>query len=361
MQPAEMTGLAWGLLYKSVRHNMEEKKMSCNCDVGIGTILSPGSYKVEGEMMLLRVRLTGTPLVCLIDEERRVKEIVAAPAGVEVLRPAPKGDVAFDASRPHEYWPSPENESERQKYADAVDNLVGKFEAALQRFAADSRSCLRKMAAILDCRNFRLISEFRDGGAAGLKAYLIRELFKRTVREERGFKILLLLSHVIAFTGNGHPERLESMSLEQHKQLLNEFMDFLKVAGHKRIDPRIFHEIHEKFNDQESVNLKRGGVGFFIKPLYDREMQELKVAISNSRNSNYIEQLYSNSNREPVDFLYENTLAYLKALAIVRLYGSSNMKERGGDSKIVEQILRDLINFRPAWVKAADHAQVLTA
>ncbi len=151
------------------------------------------------------------------------------------------------------------------------------------------------------------------------------------------------------------------MSIEQHKKLLLEFMDFLKVAGHKRIDPRIFQEIHDKFNNQEYANLSRGGVGFFIKPLYDREMQELKLSIMNSRNSNYIEQLFSNSNREPVDFLYENTLAYLKALAIVRLYAGSNRKERGGDSKVVEQVIRDLIAFRPAWVRTSEPGQARSA
>ncbi|MCJ7525224.1 MAG: hypothetical protein MUP71_08375 [Candidatus Aminicenantes bacterium] len=340
---------------------MEEKKMTSNREVGIGTILSPGSYKIEEEVMMLRVRVTGTPLFCLIDGERRVKEIVSAPAAAMDSRQETKGEVAFDSANIRENWPGPKNEEDRQKYAAAVDHLAGKFEVALQRFTADGRSCLSKMAAILDRGNFHLTSEFRDGGAAGLKAYLIRELFKRTVREERGFKILLLLSHVIAFTNNGQPERLEQMSLEQQKKLLKEFMDFLKVAGHKRVDPRIFEEIYEKFNDQEFTNLNRGGVGFFIKPLYDKEMQELKSAITNSQNSNYIEQLYSNSNRESVDFLYENTLAYLKALAIVRLYAKSNRKERGGDSKTVEQIIRDLINFRPAWIKVANHDQALTA
>jgi hypothetical protein len=329
--------------------------------VSIGAILSPGSYKIEGEVMFLRVRLNGTSVICLIDGDRRVKEIVAGPAVVPDIRLVPKGNVAFDASCAGENSAGPENEIERLKYAEAVDHLVGKFEAALQRFAADSRACLRKMAAIVDRRNFRLTCEYRDGGAAGLKAYLIREFFKRTVRQERGFKILLFLSHVIAFTGNGQPERLEQMSLEQHKQLLMEFMDFLKVAGHKRIDPRIFNEICDKFNDQEYANLNHGGVGFFIKPLYDREMQELKSEISNSRNSNYIDQLYSNSNREPIDFLYENTLAYVKAMAIVRLYAKSNRKERGGDSKIVEHIIRDLITFRPGWVKTANPAQTRTA
>jgi len=340
---------------------MEEKKMPIERRVSIGTTLPPGSYKIEEEVLYLRVRLNGTAILCLIDGERRVKEIFAGPVVSPDLRPAPKGLVAFDASKSAENPLGPENEMERLKYAEAVDHLAGKFEAVLQRFAADSRACLRKMAATLDRRNQRLTREYSDGGAAGLKAYLIREFFKRTVREERGFKILLLLSHVIAFTSNGQPERLEQMSLEQQKQLLKEFMDFLKVAGHKRIDPRIFHEIFEKFNDQEYANLSRGGVGFFIKPLYDREMQELKSAVSNMQNSNYISQLYSNSNREPVDFLYENTLAYLKALAIVRLYGKSNKKERGGDSTIVEQIIRDLITFRPAWVKTAGQAHVLTA
>ncbi len=340
---------------------MEENKLSIESGVGVGTILAPGSYRIEEEVLYMRVRLEGTPLVCLIDGQRRVKEIIAVPAAEAGLPQAALGKVAFALGRSIENEPGPENENERRKYAGAVDNLAGKFEASLQRFAADSRACLRKMAAILDRRNFRLTTEYRDGGAAGLKAYLVRELFKRTVREERGFKILLLLSHVIAANGGGQPERLEAMNLEDQKRLLREFMDFLKVAGHKRIDPRIFEEIFAKFSGQEYVNLSRGGTGFFIKPLYVQEMQELKAQVSNAGNSNYIEQLFSNSLRDSLDFLYENTLAYLKALAIVRLYARSNRKERGGDSKIVEHILRDLIAFRPGWVKTAAPAHGMTA
>jgi hypothetical protein len=196
---------------------MEEKKMPIGHNVGIGTILPPGSYSIDGEVMLLRVRFKGTAIQCLIDAERRVKEIVAAPAVETRLRQAPLGEIAFDASKAHVNEPCPENASERMKYAAAVDHLVEKFEAAVQRFAADSRACLRKMSEILDRRNPRLACEFAAGGAAGLKAYLIREFFKQTVREERGFKVLLFLSHVVAFTDNGQPERLEMMSIEQHK------------------------------------------------------------------------------------------------------------------------------------------------
>jgi hypothetical protein len=90
-------------------------------------------------------------------------------------------------------------------------------------------------------------------------------------------------------------------------------------------------------------------------------MKELKSAMTTANNSNYLEQLFSNSNREPLDFLFENSLAYLKALAIVRLYAKSNRKERGGDSKIIVAVLRDLIAFRPAWVKTAGQAPALTA
>jgi len=340
---------------------MEEKRMSVASDVGIGTILPPGSYHIEEEVLLLRVRLEGTPLICLIDGERRVKEILAAPTAASSLRQVPRGEVAFATDGGHEGEPGSDDESERRKYADAVDGLVSKFEAALQRFSADGRATLRKLDSVLDRRNFRLTVEYRDGGAPGLKAYLIRELFKRTVREERGFKVLLLLSHMIAFTANGQPERLETMSLEQQKTLLKEFMDFLKVPGHKRIDPRIFQEIHEKFSSCEYANLSRGGVGFFIKPLYDREMAEMKAAIITEQNSNYIEQLFINSSRESLDFLYENTLAYLKALAIVRLYARSNKKERGGDSRIIEHVLRDLIVFRPSWVRTQATVQGMTA
>jgi len=142
---------------------MEEKKISTNRGVSVGIVLSPGSYKIEGEVMLLRVRLNGTAILCLIDCERRVMEIIADPAADPDFQQAPKGEVAFDASRTDENRPCPENEIERRKYAEAVDHLAGKFEAVLQRFAADSRACLKKMAAILDRRNFRLTCEYRDG------------------------------------------------------------------------------------------------------------------------------------------------------------------------------------------------------
>jgi hypothetical protein len=339
---------------------MEQKKYETDHGVGIGTILAPGSYKIEGEQMLLRVRLNGAPLVCLIDEQRRVREILpAAGAGTAII--SSPGDVAYDASRAEKDGNGREDDSDLAKYAEAAVELTDRFEAAIQRFSADGRACLKKMAAILDRHNLRLACEYRDGGAVGLKAYLIRELFKRTVREDRGFKILLLLSHVIALNGGGQPERLEGMNLEQQKALVKNFMDFLKVVGHKRIDPRIFEEIHAKFNDQEYINLSRGGAGLFIKPLYIQEMQELKSQVITANNSNYIEQLFSNSQRDSIDFLHENILAYLKALAVVRLYAKSNRKERGGDSNIVEHILGDLIRFRPAWVKAVGQSPALTA
>jgi hypothetical protein len=339
---------------------MEALRNGNEAGVGIGTILEPGSYTTEGEVLLLRVRLNNRPLICLIDGERRVREIVAVPASMD-LTPPTGGRVAYDAGRTADIPPCQVSDVEKNRLNGVTDRIVSKFEVLLQRYAADGRSCLRKMAAVLDRRNLRLLCEFRDGGAPGLKAYLVRELFKRTVREERGFKILLLLSQVIAINGGSQPERLEMMTLEQQKQLLREFMDFLKIPGHKRIDPRIFQEIYDKFDELEYANLNRGGVGFFIKPLYIQEMKELKSAMTTANNSNYLEQLFSNSNREPLDFLFENSLAYLKALAIVRLYAKSNRKERGGDSKIIVAVLRDLIAFRPAWVKTAGQAPALTA
>lgn len=339
---------------------MEKNIFAAERGVGIGTVLAPGSYEIEGQVLLLRVRLNGAPLVCLIDEQRQVREIFpvadAAPVGM-----AHRGVVAYDASRAGETGLCQASDGELLRYAAAAADLAGRFEIAVQRFAADGRTCLKKMADILDRGNERLACAFRDGGAAGLKAYLIRELFKRTVREERGFKILLLLSHVIALNGDGQPERLEAMTLVQQKNMLKNFMDFLKVVGHKRIDPRIFEEIYAKFNDQENVNLNRGGTGFFIKPLYVQEMQELKSRVIHAGNSNYIEQLFSNSLRDSIEFLHDNTLAYLKALAVVRLYAKSNRRERGGDSRIVEHILGDLIRFRPAWIKSVQPAAALSA
>lgn len=343
---------------------MDDAKNLKDHGVGIGSILVPGTYQVEGETMMLRVRLKGTAIECLIDEERRVIEMFSRPTVDDPLPaelPAGKAEVAFDAGRAAQAAACHGSADELRPYVEAAGQLADRFEDLVQRYAADGRACLRNLEPVLDRRNLRLACEFRDNGAAGLKAYLIRELFKRTVREERGFKILLLLAHVIAVNGGGQPERLEAMTLEQQKQLLREFMDFLKVAGHKRIDPRIFEGIYAKFNEQELVHLTRGGTGFFIKPLYMQEMDEMKRQLSNPGNANYIEQLFRNSHREPLDFLFENTLAYLKALAIVRLYARSNRKERGGDSRIVELVLGDLIRFRPSWVKSLGHEAALTA
>lgn len=87
----------------------------------------------------------------------------------------------------------------------------------------------------------------------------------------------------------------------------------------------------------------------------------MKTQMLRPDNVNYIEQLFRNSLRDSLDFLHENPLAYLKALAIVRLYAKSNRKERGGDSRIVELVLGDLVRFRPAWVRVAAKAQALTA
>ena len=178
---------------------MEENKLSIESGVGIGTILPPGSYQIEEEVLLLRVRLNETPLVCLIDGERRVKEILSDPAPGSALRRRPRVRWRLTpAVAGHRGDRVLENENELRKVRRGRRQPAEKFEATLQRFSGDGRACLRKLAAVLDRRNFRLTCEYRDGGAPGLKAYLIRELFKRTVREERGFKILLLLSHVIA-------------------------------------------------------------------------------------------------------------------------------------------------------------------
>ncbi len=86
---------------------MEEKKMPGERRVGIGTILPPDSYKIEGEVLLLRVRLNDSAIECLIDAERRVKEIVAAPQAAIVSprrrrarwRSMPAGPAAKPAKR----------------------------------------------------------------------------------------------------------------------------------------------------------------------------------------------------------------------------------------------------------------------
>jgi hypothetical protein len=339
---------------------MEERENSNESGVGVGSVLSPGTFKVEGEVMLLRVRLKDEPLVCLIDGERRVREIFPAPKAAAAAPPA-AGGVAFDASRAALEPGCSEDDPSHRRFQGAASDLAARFAALVQRYAGEPRTCLKNLEPVLDPGNPRLGCEYGDGGAAGLKAYLVRELFKRTVREERGFKILLLLSQVIALNGGGRPERLEPMTLEQHETLLMQFLDFLNVVGRKRIDPRIFEEIQAKFNDRELVNLSRGGTGFFIKPTYIQEMQELKSAMLSEQNSNYIEQLYRNAMRDSLDLLHENPLAYLKAMAIVRLYARSNRRERGGDSRIVERILGDLIRFRPDWVHAAGEGRERTA
>ncbi len=55
------------------------KKEAGGTELGGREHSPPGSYAIEGEVLLLRVRLKGTAILCLIDVDRRVKEIFAAP------------------------------------------------------------------------------------------------------------------------------------------------------------------------------------------------------------------------------------------------------------------------------------------
>lgn len=77
-----------------------------------------------------------------------------------------------------------------------INMVVDKFKQFFKQFIytiIDEKK-FPKFKIILDCdKNPLLLTECMTNGLPGLKAYLIRELFKNTVIKDRGFKILFFL------------------------------------------------------------------------------------------------------------------------------------------------------------------------
>jgi hypothetical protein len=199
---------------------MEKTKKVTMDGVGIGSVLPPGSYKVDGEVLLLRVRLDGLPLVCLIDQDRRVREILSVAAEVDDMQPKNLGEVAYDGRHSSESPPCPQQAADLQKHAGTVRLLVEKFSALLQRYAADGRACLRKMAPVLDRGNASALQVRRAAPPA--ESYLVASCSSHGSRGSR-FKVFCC-SAVSSPWAAAAEQAPGAMSLDQQKNLLREFV-----------------------------------------------------------------------------------------------------------------------------------------
>jgi hypothetical protein len=184
------------------------------------------------------------------------------------------------------------------------------------------------------------------GGLPGLKAHLIRDFFTHTTIDERGLNILSFLTQVIALSEDGAmPENL--LSPEQKKDVLINFLNYLRGLG---VDPekkKIFEKTYRDFIDQEFELLyKEGGAGFYIKSSFVKAMKAQKDFLLKESNKNYLETTFRSAQRTQPDFVQRHMLAYLKALATLRLHSNSRKEQRGRNDHERENTIYDIIAFQ---------------
>lgn len=233
-----------------------------------------------------------------------------------------------------------------------VENFIKLFKKHVRSFITEKT--FGPLINVMDSqKNKKLLEECVKGGLIGLKAYCIREFFKNTVIKDRGFKILVFLTCIIALNKNGEivediSNETGNVSIEQGRDILKNFIDFLEGLGAKYQKENIFENIYTQFKNKEYKNLEKGGMGYFLEQFYYKELEELKGNIINEENKDYITDLFRRAMREPLYVIKSHVFSYLKALAIIRLYKLSTKEERCRgdiDDKTTEEMIVDIINY----------------
>jgi len=233
-----------------------------------------------------------------------------------------------------------------------VENFMKLFKKYV--YAIITEKTFSALIDVMDSqKNKKLLEECMRGGLIGLKAYCIREFFKNTAIKDRGFKILVFLTCIIALNKNGElvediDNEIGNVSIEQGENILKDFIDFLEKLGVKYQKKNIFENIYTQFKNKEYKNLEKGGIGYFLEQFYYKELEELKENIINEENKDYITDLFQRAMREPLYVIKSHVVSYLKALAILRLYKSSTKEERCRgdiDDKTTEEMILDIINY----------------
>lgn len=233
-----------------------------------------------------------------------------------------------------------------------VENFIKLFKKHV--YALITEKTFGSLINVMDSqKNKKLLEECMKGGLIGLKAYCIREFFKNTVIKDRGFKILVFLTCIISLNENGElvediSNERGNVSIEQGKNMLKNFIDFLGELGVKYQKENIFKNIYMQFKNKEYENLEKGGIGYFLERFYYKELEELKGNIINEENKGYITDLFQRAMREPLYVIKSHVFSYLKALAILRLYKTSTREERCRgdiDDKTTEEMIFDIIDY----------------
>ncbi len=194
---------------------------------------------------------------------------------------------------------------------------------------------------------FRKYLDLERGGRPGLMAFLIRELFSRSNMSERGLDILEFLTQVIAIREDGIISRDLHMTRELQKSTVTGFLRFIRGLGDNPEKRQIMLRTHQAFIDQEFQLIEsQGGISFYINSSRVKALKEQRDRILNDNNHNYIESQYRRLVRSPGDIYQDNPLAYIQALAILRLISNSRKEQRGKSEDERERLLFDILSYR---------------
>lgn len=228
-----------------------------------------------------------------------------------------------------------------------VRTIVGLF---MERFQQQYRLLAPRMveALVNNQTPFLKYMDLERGERPGLMAYLIRELFSRTTMAERGLEILEFLTQVIAIHENGGFGHDQQLAMEKQKAIVIGFLRFIRGLGDTPERRQIMLRTHEDFIDQEFQLIQtQGGIGFYISSSRIKALRDQRDRIMNESNRNYIESQFRRLARGPGDLYQENLLAYIQALAILRLISNSRKEQRGRTEDERERLLYDILSYQP--------------
>ncbi len=283
--------------------------------------------------------------------------------GKVVLKPNPKADAPAPAAPPEPAAaPDPQGTGGRgvklrfkpgtAEFNSAVERVRVIVRQFMERLHKDYRQLAPRMVEALKGNQTPFI-RFLDrerGERPALLAYLIREFFTRTTAAERSMEVLEFLTWVIAVREDGSLGRDRSLPPDRQRSLIVDFLKFLQVLGDTPAKQELMETTQQTFIDQEYHLLqKEGGAGFYITSSVSKATMAQRDFLINDSNRNYLESQYRKLVRGQGDLYTDNMLAYLKALAILRLIANSRKEQRGSSDDERERLLHDILAFRPDW------------
>lgn len=238
------------------------------------------------------------------------------------------------------------------EFNQAVEQVRGIVRQFMERMHRDFRQLAPRMIESLKGNQTPFVKylDRQHGERPALLAYLIREFFTHSTAIERGMGILEFLTWVIAIREDGTFNRDRVLPPDKQRSLITDFLKFLHVLGDTPEKQALMALTHQGFIDQEfQLFQKEGGAGFYINSSFAKALRAQRDFLITDANRNYLDSQYRKLQRLPSDLFQDNMLAYVKALAILRLIANSRKEQRGRSDDEREMLLYDILAYRPDW------------